>query len=189
IVPVPDVPKADVSDYFAAGHSNEDFEKLIQSSVTDTTVDSPTSVTDTTVPTGTLVNVEKVRSMLMYKVEYDKDGSEKSRKVIQNVKNFEIVMDKDGRVKGKIKYDEFSQQTYLMGSTPWETSMNNYRAWGSFDDSALFSILQSDYGLNSRNDYFDAIKNVAMRNRFHPVRDLLNSLKWDEREHIRGLLP
>ena len=189
IVPVPDVPKADVSDYFAAGHSNEDFEKLIQSSVTDTTVGSPTSVTDTTVPKGTLVNVENVRSMLMYKVEYDKDGSEKSRKLIQNVKNFEIVLDNDGRFKGKIKYDEFSQQTYLMGSTPWETSMNNYRAWGSFDDSALFSILQSDYGLNSRNDYFDAIKNVAMRNRFHPVRDLLSSLKWDGQEHIRGLLP
>lgn len=189
IVPVPDVPKADVSDYFAAGHSNEDFEKLIQSSVTDTTVGSPTSVTDTTVPKGTLVNVENVRSMLMYKVEYDKDGSEKSRKLIQNVKNFEIVLDNDGRFKGKIKYDEFSQQTYLMGSTPWETSRNNYRAWSSFDDSALFAILQSDYGLNSRNDYFDALKNVAMRNRFHPVRDLLNSLKWDEREHIRGLLP
>lgn len=76
-----------------------------------------------------------------------------------------------------------------MGSAPWETSRNNYRAWSSFDDSALFAILQSDYGLNSRNDYFDALKNVAMRNRFHPVRDILNSLKWDGKNHIRKLLP
>ena len=37
IVPMPDVPKADISDYFAAGHGNEDFEKLIQSAVTDIT--------------------------------------------------------------------------------------------------------------------------------------------------------
>ena len=184
IVPVPDIPKADISDYFAAGHGNEDFERLIakNTSVTDITVGDP-------VPKGTPLNLDDVRQMLMYKVEYDKDGNEKSRKLIQSVKNFEIALDNDSRLKGKIKFDEFSQQTYLMGNTPWETSRNNYRAWSSFDDSALFAILQSDYGLSSRNDYFDALKNVAMRNRFHPVRDLLNSLKWDEREHIRGLLP
>lgn len=186
IVPVPGVPKADVSDYFGVGHSNEDFEKLIQSAVTDN-VSNPAPVS--TVPKGTPLNIEDVRQMLMYKIEYDKDGNEKSRKLIQSVKNFEIALDNDGRFKGKIKFDEFSQQTYLMGNTPWETSRNNYRAWSSFDDSALFAILQSDYGLNSRNDYFDALKNVAMRNRFHPVRDLLNSLKWDGWEHIRGLLP
>ena len=186
IVPVPDIPKADISDYFAAGHSNEDFEKLIRSAVTDNE-SNPAPVM--TVPKGTPLNTDDVRQMLMYKIEYDKDGNEKSRKLIQSVKNFEIALDNDSRLKGKIKFDEFSQQTYLMGSTPWETSRNNYRAWSSFDDSALFAILQSDYGLSSRNDYFDALKNVAMRNRFHPVRDLLNSLKWDEREHIRGLLP
>lgn len=182
IVPVPDIPKADISDYFAAGHGKEEFEKLIQSAVTDITVGGPE-------PKSIPLNLDDVRQMLMYKVEYDKDGNEKSRKLIQSVKNFEIALDNDSRLKGKIKFDEFSQQTYLMGNTPWETSRNNYRAWSSFDDSALFAILQSDYGLNSRNDYFDALKNVAMRNRFHPVRDLLNSLKWDEREHIRGLLP
>lgn len=46
IVPVPDIPKADISDYFEAGHSNEDFEKLIRSAVTDITVGGP-------VPKGT----------------------------------------------------------------------------------------------------------------------------------------
>lgn len=37
IVPVPDILKADISDYFAAGHGKEEFEKLIQSAVTDIT--------------------------------------------------------------------------------------------------------------------------------------------------------
>ena len=103
--------------------------------------------------------------------------------------SFEIVLDNDCRFKSKIKFDEFSQQTNLMGNTPWETSGNNYRAWSSFDDSALFSILQSDYGLNNRNDYFDALKNVAMRNRFHPVRDMLNSLEYKGEGYIRSILP
>lgn len=183
IIP-PEVPeKGDITDYMS-NHSKEDLQKIIaeNTAVTDITVGDP-------VPKGTPLNLDDVRQMLMYKIEYDKDGNEKSRKLIQSVKNFEIALDNDSRFKGKIKFDEFSQQTYLMGSTPWETSRNNYRAWSSFDDSALFAILQSDYGLNSRNDYFDALKNVATRNRFHPVRDLLDSLKWDGQEHIRGLLP
>ena len=28
-----------------------------------------------------------------------------------------------------------------------------------------------------------------MRNKFHPVRELLDSLTWDGKEHIRSLLP
>ena len=33
IVPVPDTPKADISDYFAAGHSKEEFESLLQQEI------------------------------------------------------------------------------------------------------------------------------------------------------------
>ena len=71
---------------------------------------------------------------------------------------------------------------------PWEEE-DNCRAWNSGDNSALFSMIQCDYGLNSRQDFFDAMKNVAMRHKFHPIKDLLNSFQWDGREHIRSLLP
>lgn len=71
---------------------------------------------------------------------------------------------------------------------PWENE-NNCRAWSSHDDSALFSLIQADYGLKSRQDFADALKNVSMRNKFHPVRELLDSLTWDGKEHIRSLLP
>jgi len=41
IVPVPDIPKADISDYFAAGHSKAEFESLLQQdgSVTEKSMD------------------------------------------------------------------------------------------------------------------------------------------------------
>lgn len=133
-------------------------------------------------------NIAEVLQMLDYKIEYDKDGNEKSRKLQQTVRNFEIIMENDSRFAGKIKFDEFSRQEYLMGEIPWE-SENCDRAWGSHDDAALYSIIQTDYGVKNRNDYFDAIKNVSMRNRFHPVRDLLNGLEFDGNEHIRRLLP
>lgn len=132
--------------------------------------------------------IADVLQMLDYKIEYDNDGNEKSRKLQQTVRNFEIIMENDSRFAGKIKFNEFSRQEYLMGEIPWENEICN-RAWGSHDDAALYSIIQTDYGVKNRNDYFDAIKNVSMRNRFHPVRDILDSLEFDGNEHIRNLLP
>ena len=117
---------------------------------------------------------------------HDKDGNIKSVK--QFVHNFEIVIDKDDRFAGKIRFNEFAQQLYLCGNVPWEKE-DNCRAWSSHDDSALFSLIQADYGLKSRQDFADALKNVSMRNKFHPVRELLDSLTWDGKEHIRSLLP
>lgn len=133
-------------------------------------------------------NIADVIQMLDYKIEYDKDGNEKGSKLQQTVRNFEIIMDNDSRFSGKIKFDEFSRQEYLMGAIPWESEACN-RAWGSHDDAALYSIIQTDYGMKNRNDYFDAIKNVSMRNKFHPVRDILDGLEFDGEEHIRSLLP
>lgn len=132
--------------------------------------------------------VADVMPLLSYKIEYDKEGNEKGKKLQQTVRNFETIMENDSRFAGKIRFDEFSRQVYLRGEMPWEND-NTDRTWGSHDDSALFSILQSDYGMKSRNDYFDAIKNVSMRDKFHPVRDILDSLDWDGTEHIHGLLP
>lgn len=133
-------------------------------------------------------NIAEVFQMLDYKIEYDKDGNEKGSKLQQTVRNFEIIMDNDSRFSGKIKFDEFSRQEYLMGEIPWE-NVSCDRAWGSHDDAALYSIIQTDYGVKNRNDYFDAIKNVSMRNKFHPVRDILDGLEFDGEEHIRSLLP
>lgn len=133
-------------------------------------------------------NIADVLQLLDYKIEYDKDGNEKGSKLQQTVRNFEIIMDNDRRFAGKIKFDEFSRQEYLMGEIPWE-NVSCDRAWGSHDDAALYSIIQTDYGMKNRNDYFDAIKNVSMRNKFHPVRDILDGLEFDGEEHIRSLLP
>ena len=129
-------------------------------------------------------NPERVLNFL--DCNHDKDGNIKSVK--QFVHNFEIVMDKDDRFAGKIRFNEFAQQLYLCGNVPWEKE-DNCRAWSSHDDSALFSLIQADYGLKSRQDFADALKNVSMRNKFHPVRELLDSLTWDGKEHIRSLLP
>lgn len=195
IKPMPEVPKADITDYFEEGHTVEEFENLIRN-VDDTESICTDVQQDQKQDTGkkrtvTQKNKDEVVGgpALVFKLldcNYDEDGNVKSVK--QLVHNFEIVMDKDSRFAGKIRLNEFAQQPYLYGSVPWENE-NNCRAWSSHDDSALFSLIQADYGLKSRQDFADALKNVSMRNKFHPVRELLDSLTWDGKEHIRSLLP
>lgn len=133
-------------------------------------------------------NIEKVKSLLDMKIEYDNEGNIKKKKIVQSIRNNEIVIDNDERFAGKIKYNEFSQQLFMTGSMPWECN-NNFRPWGSHDDSSLFSIIQSEYGLQNRNDFFDAIKNVSRRNKFNPVKDVLDNIKYEGRGYIRKLLP
>lgn len=195
IKPMPEVPKADITDYFEAGHTVEEFENLIRN-VDDTESICAEVQQDQKQDAGkkravTQKSKDEVAGgpALVFKFldcNYDEDGDVKSVK--QLVHNFEIVMDKDSRFAGKIRLNEFAQQPYLYGSVPWKNE-NNCRAWSSHDDSALFSLIQADYGLKSRQDFADALKNVSMRNKFHPVRELLDSLTWDGKEHIRSLLP
>ena len=195
IKPMPEVSKADITDYFEEGHTVEEFENLIRN-VDDTESICTDVQQDQKQDTGkkrTVTQKSKDEVVggpaLVFKFldcNYDEDGNVKSVK--QLVHNFEIVMDKDSRFAGKIRLNEFAQQPYLYGSVPWENE-NNCRAWSSHDDSALFSLIQADYGLKSRQDFADALKNVSMRNKFHPVRELLDSLTWDGKEHIRNLLP
>lgn len=169
IVPVPDIPKADISDYFEAGHSREEFEQLLKETVTEDVDKSNSSE----------LSLIEVKGML----SYDEHG-----KVIQSVRNFEIVLENDSRFAGKVGFNEFSRQVSLLGSVPWDLLNNSCRAWGNHDDSALFSIIQTDYVLRNRNDYFDSVKIVSMRNKFHPVRNLLDSLPWKGIGHIKRLL-
>ena len=195
IKPMPEVPKADITDYFEEGHTVEEFENLIRN-VDDTESICTDVQQDQKQDTGKKRTVTQKSNdevvggpALVFKFldcNYDEDGNVKSVK--QLVHNFEVVMDKDSRFAGKIRLNEFAQQPYLYGSVPWENE-NNCRAWSSHDDSALFSLIQADYGLKSRQDFADALKNVSMRNKFHPVRELLDSLTWDGKEHIRSLLP
>ena len=195
IVPMPNTPKADITDYFEAGHTVEEFENLIRN-VDDTEsicidvqqnqkqgIGRKQAVTQENKADITGDPALVFRSL---DCNYDEDGNVKSVK--QLVHNFEVVMDMDSRFAGKIRLNEFAQQPYLYGNVPWENE-NNCRAWSSHDDSALFSLIQADYGLKSRQDFADALKNVSMRNKFHPVRELLDSLTWDGKEHIKGLLP
>ena len=52
------------------------------------------------------------------------------------------------------------------------------------DMNYLLLYLEENYGLTSEKKVQSAIKIVANENRYHPVRDYLNSLQWDGTERV-----
>lgn len=106
---------------------------------------------------------------------------------LQTVNNHAAVLEQDAAFAGKIAFDEFSRRIVLRGGVPWDAE-NVLRPWSSSDDAAAFAYIQGQYGLKSREDFRDAVDVVAMRGRFHPVREFLEALPpWDGGRHVRQL--
>ena len=109
-------------------------------------------------------------------------------KALQTVHNMIFVLEEDPRWKGLIRKNSLLQQISASGPLPWDLEIATDRPWGSSDDAQLFHLIQQDYGLNSRQDLMDALKVVADRHVYHPVKELLESIEWDGEDHIRPLL-
>lgn len=90
-----------------------------------------------------------------------------------------------------IRYNEFSGKVLVsaefppMGREPTE----GYREFDEQQDVLMATLLFQGTGFPNANRSVvrDAILATAFQNRFHPVRDYLNSLKWDGTKRIHKL--
>ena len=64
------------------------------------------------------------------------------------------------------------------------------RSGKALNDTDMKYILRrmEKYGISSEKKIESAIRIVANENRYHPIRDYLNSLKWDGTERIAHVL-
>ncbi|MBM6859764.1 hypothetical protein H9X78_04545 [Clostridium saudiense] len=96
--------------------------------------------------------------------------------------NIVKILLNDENLKGKIGYNEFINSTTAFRGLPWdkeERSDNYERMWSDWDDACLRGYLEKRYGINSQIKIRDALCIVERENRYHPIRDYLNSLNWD----------
>lgn len=110
----------------------------------------------------------------------------------QTIANMCEAIEYDEQLWGHIKYNELSYSPFVFGSLPWE-HQNMYREWSNSDDSNLKAYIESRYGLRSMEKIMEALNIVVNRNKFNPVRDMLEEIhkfKWDKKlGHIENLLP
>jgi putative DNA primase/helicase len=118
-------------------------------------------------------------------LETDKKGN-----VQPTLKNYRDIIEKDPRLKGKIAFDSFARQVFIKGSLPWRTPKNYFDAfWTNADDSCLRNYLNdAPYCLKaSMQNVQDAFDAVMVKHSFHPIKDYINSAKWDGMERLDTL--
>lgn len=162
IVPVPDIPKADISDYFAAGHSKAEFESLLQQDGT---------VTEKTEDNGTVTDRE---------LSYNEKG-----KIIQSIGNCVKAIHCDERLKEMFRYNEMTDKVEVSGAWWRQSSVN----LSDNDVNNIRLYLETAYGLTHEKNIPRAIDIIAHQRAYHPIKEYLASLKWDGAKYIENLLP
>ena len=105
----------------------------------------------------------------------------------QTIENAVIIMTHDPRLAGCIALNEMEHNIVAVRDLPWR-SVKGSAQWTDGDDAGLRYYLERVYGLSSKDRIFDAVNVVASDNKFHPVRDYLDSCTWDGVPRVETLL-
>ncbi|WP_455257943.1 VapE domain-containing protein [Peptoniphilus asaccharolyticus] len=114
------------------------------------------------------------------KLSYDKKGN-----VENTIDNALTVLENDPRVKGKLIYDAFANRASVKGRVPWTDQRAH--EWSDMDNSGVRYFLENNYQITTAYKIEDAKNLTFDRNKYHPVKDYLNSLEWDKKKRVDTL--
>ena len=104
---------------------------------------------------------------------------------VQNtIQNCVTVLQNDPILADSIRLNLLSERIDIVKPMDWQ------RSGPTLTDTDMMYILRrmEKYGISSEKKIESAIRIVANENRYHPIRDYLNSLKWDGTERIAHVL-
>ena len=105
----------------------------------------------------------------------------------QSIGNAVIVLTNDPELKNRIAYDEMRANIIVTADLPWRKIGNKkWSEWTDTDDAAL-RLYMEQIGIQGKDRIFDAVNNVAMRNKIHPVRDFVEQVEWDGKPRVESL--
>lgn len=126
-----------------------------------------------------MLTVEDVNEMLAH--------TDKGR-TRQTIRNCVTVLQKDPVLKKAIKRNELSGRMDIVKEVPWERRSESLTVTDT-DDSNLKMYLEDNYEITSERVIKKGVDIVSNENKYHPIRDYLESLIWDGVPRIENLLP
>ena len=102
----------------------------------------------------------------------------------RTIRNCELILQNDHVLANAIRLNLLSERIDIVKPVGWP------RSGKALNDTDMKYILRrmEKYGISSEKKIESAIRIVANENRYHPIRDYLNSLKWDGTERIAHVL-
>lgn len=105
--------------------------------------------------------------------------------VKQTIENAICVLKNDPMFKGKIRKNELSGKTDIIGKVFWKRR-NLYV--NDTDMNQLHRYLETAYNITSDRAINKAFNIVASENSYHPIKEMLEALEWDGEERIKHML-
>lgn len=104
------------------------------------------------------------------------------------IDNILLILTKDPNLKKAFGFNVFEQREVALKDLPWRKVTTNSKYLTDKDDAGLRHYLESVYGITGVQKIQDGFDLVMMDNCFHPVKDYLEGLYWDEQERVETLL-
>ena len=116
-------------------------------------------------------------------METDKAGNYFS--TINNIVN---IFNNDPYLRGRIALNQFEDREVAIKDLPWRKVTKSTQYLTDRDEAHIRHYLEKMYGIASPNKIRDAIEIILTQNAFHPIRDYLKALQWDEIERLDTML-
>ena len=98
-----------------------------------------------------------------------------------SIRNCLTVFQNDPYLQGAVRYNILTERIDIVKPLWWSKQTATLN---DTDLNYLMLYLEDKYGLTSEKKIQKAISIVADCNKYHPIRDYLNSLEWDGTERI-----
>ena len=106
-------------------------------------------------------------------------------KTMQTVNNCVIALEHDPVMKKGIKKNVLTGRVDIVKNMGWDKESITLND----DDMAYLKLmLEMKYDLRNEKKIYEAIRIVADKNKYHPIKDYLEDLEWDGTERIRYVL-
>lgn len=110
-------------------------------------------------------------------------------KLENTISNCVLILSHAPELKDKIRMNELSNEIEIVSPLPWNVSQGfKIKQWEDFDASNLRKYFETHKMINIKSQLRDAVKIVSGKNKYHPIKDYLNSLEWDKTPRIDTLL-
>lgn len=106
---------------------------------------------------------------------------------LSSATNINIILANDNRLKDIFKQNDFDQKRYVFKNLPWR-KVSKPEPVKNVDYSGVRNYIESIYGISGNLKIDDSMALEFEKNTFHPIRDYLSSLEWDNEERLDTLL-
>lgn len=105
---------------------------------------------------------------------------------LSTAKNIDLILENDAGLKGLFALNLFDNMPYLLRSAPWR-KVKEAEPVRDVDLAGLRNYIEKAYGISSKEKVADCLKLELLKNAWHPIREYLNGLIWDNEKRVDTL--